>query len=95
MTSSDIQIYLREFARLLTREGRVFLTAFVESGVPDEEENPPGYGLDWHGSLHCVRFEKQYFENMVETAGLGVVDFRHGTETNGQSALLLALKTPS
>lgn len=95
MTSSDIQIYLREFARLLTGEGRVFLTAFVESGVPDEEENPPDYGLDWHGSLHCVRFDKKYFEKMVETAGLSVVEFRHGTETNGQSAFLLALKTPS
>ena len=71
------------------------LTAFVESGVPDEEENPPGYGLDWHGALHCVRFDREYFENMVETAGLDVVEFRHGTETNGQSALLLALKTPN
>jgi len=95
MTSSDIRIYLREFARLLVPGGRVFLTAFVEPDVPDEEENPPGYGLDWHGSLHCVRFDKEYFENMVEAAGLHVVEFRHGTETNGQSALLLALQTPS
>ncbi len=95
MTSSHIRIYLREFARLLAPEGRVFLTAFVEPGVPNEEENPPDYGLDWHGSLHCVRFDKEYFEDMVETAGLSVVDFRHGTETNGQSALLLALETPS
>ena len=95
MTSSDVQIYLREFARLLAPEGRVYLTAFVELGVPDEEENPPGYGLDWHGALHCVRFGREYFENMVQTAGLDVVEFRHGTETNGQSALLLALKTPS
>jgi SAM-dependent methyltransferase len=90
MTSEDVRAYLREFQRLLKPDGGVFLTAFVEEGVPDVDVNPQGYGpLKWTGALHCVRFSLDFFGQMVNEAGLAVQTCDHGVETDGQSALYL------
>lgn len=96
METEDVSAYLREFRRLLRPEGGVFLTAFVEEGVPMMELNPEGYGpLRWTGPLHCVRFSRQHFGAMVAEAGLAVTDFEHGVETDGQSAICLGLGSPA
>jgi SAM-dependent methyltransferase len=90
MCSDDVRAYLREFARLLRPGGGVFLTAFVEEGVPEEEVNPSDYGpLRWAGALHCVRFSLDFFTVMVEEAGLSMTRRDHGAETDGQSAIYL------
>ena len=58
--------------------------------MPEEEENPAGYGpIRWSGPLHCVRYERGFFEAMVRDAGLEVDRFEHGQETDGQSLLIL------
>ncbi|MDD4627888.1 MAG: class I SAM-dependent methyltransferase [Candidatus Peribacteraceae bacterium] len=89
MRSPDVRSYLREFARLLTPQGSVFLTAFTEEGVADEEENPQNYIMEWKGALHCVRFSDKFFRQMVEEAGLKIARTTHQSDTDGQSALLL------
>jgi hypothetical protein len=92
METPDIRAYLGEFQRLLSDEGRVFLTAFLEDGVPDMEINPPNYGTfpgEWDGALHCVRYRRAFFEQMVGEAGLSVERFDHGSDTDGQSAVVL------
>ena len=40
MLSDDVIFYLKEFNRILKPGGRVYMTAFVEENVPEEEENP-------------------------------------------------------
>lgn len=89
LTEEDVSEYLAEFARVLDSEGRVFLTAFTEENVPNYEENPADYKQEWKGALHCVRFEKKYFENLCRTHGLEIASCSYGTETDGQSAYVL------
>jgi cyclopropane fatty-acyl-phospholipid synthase-like methyltransferase len=90
LMGDDTSAYLGEVARLLRPGGRAFVTAFVEDDVPDQVENPVGYGpLEWRGPLHCVRFDRQFFEGMVRDAGLEVGSLEHGTEADGQSLYIL------
>jgi SAM-dependent methyltransferase len=86
MISADVSHYLTEFYRLLHPAGTAVFTAFVEPGVPDEEINPTSYGpIQWQSALHCVRFDQHYFTRMLMRAGLEIVHFGHGEETDGQS----------
>ena len=90
MNDVDTPAYLRLIAQALTPQGRAFVTCFVEDGVPDWEENPVGYGpLEWKGRLHCTRFDRAHFESHVHAAGLEIVNFVHGQETDGQSLYIL------
>jgi hypothetical protein len=90
MDASEVSHYLAEIRRLLKRDGFAWLTAFVEDGVPDVTENPHGYGaIPWAGALHCVRYDRRFFESMVRSAGLEVDQFEHGQETDGQSMYVL------
>ena len=91
MMPEDIKAYLKEFRRLLEPTGRIFLTAFVEEGVPQVTENPPDYRMHWSGPLHCVRYEKKFFESLTASAGFEVQLFEYGLETDGQSGLYLSL----
>jgi SAM-dependent methyltransferase len=92
METSDVVAYLREFRRLLAPNGTVFLTAFVEDDVEDMAINPTGYGTfpgEWEGALHCVRFDRAFFESLVDNAGLKISRFDHASDTDGQSAIFL------
>jgi SAM-dependent methyltransferase len=90
MDDAELGDYLREIRRLLRPEAFAWLTAFVEDGVPEVSENPEGYGpIAWEGALHCVRFERTFFESMARSAGLEVSHFEHGQETDGQSLYVL------
>jgi len=91
MHSDEIRPYLKEFRRLLTPTGKVFLTAFVEKNVADEKENPKGYKQQWKGALHCVRYSENFFRSFLAENGLRIHALHHGTETDGQSALYLSL----
>jgi SAM-dependent methyltransferase len=89
MLENDVRTYVREFRRVLAPGGKVFLTAFVEDDVPPVMENPPDYLRPWSGPLHCVRYERAFFEGLAADAGLHVERFVHGEETDGQSAVYL------
>jgi ubiquinone/menaquinone biosynthesis C-methylase UbiE len=90
MMPDDVSVYFAEFTRLLRPEGKTFLTAFLEEGVPDAMENPPDYRMKWNGPLHCVRYNMPFFTKLAGSAGLRVSEFEYGQETDGQSAVYLA-----
>lgn len=70
MLTDGVRAYLKAFQQVLRSNGRIYLTAFVEDGVPDVEENPQGYlGREWKGALHCVRYERQFFEKLLDESG--------------------------
>lgn len=92
LPAEHANIYLRELRRLLAPEGRVFLTAFLEEGVPAVSVNPEGYRREWSGPLHCVRYEQNFFEGMLAKHGLALSRFEYGRETDGQSALYVHTK---
>jgi SAM-dependent methyltransferase len=89
MRLTDIEAYLVELCRVLAPGGRIYLSLFVEYGVPPEEENPPGYHRDWSGPLHCVRIDRRVFEDRVHEAGLAVHYFRYRHTNDGQSTYVL------
>ncbi len=91
MMPEDLTAYLSEFRRLLAPTGSVFLTAFVEEGVPDAMENPPHYRMAWNGALHCVRYDKKFLEALLRYAGFDLREFEYGKETDGQSAVYLSV----
>ena len=41
------------------------------------------------GRLHCTRFSRRYFEDLVTAAGMAVDRFVYGHETDGQSHYVL------
>jgi SAM-dependent methyltransferase len=90
LTYGNIVKSLAEMRRVISPSGHVFLTAFVEDDVPNYAINPPFYQEQWAGALHCVRFNREFFESMLHEAGFGVARFVHGRETNGQSAFYLS-----
>lgn len=93
MDIGDIESYLKEFQRILADGGKIFLTAFVEDGVEDMVENPAGYTRDrWQGPLHCVRYDRNYFESCLERLGFEILNFSHATESHGQSSYYLGRK---
>lgn len=96
MLTDDVAGYAATIARILAPGGRAWLTAFVEEDVPDCVENPDDYGpLEWQGALHCVRFNRQFFEATLASAGLVVEEYVHGRETDGQSAYVLSSRISS
>ncbi|HKY37291.1 MAG TPA: class I SAM-dependent methyltransferase [Polyangiaceae bacterium] len=90
MTYGDVVHYLAALRRAIAPTGRMFLTAFVEDEVPNFSINPAHYREEWDGALHCVRFERTFFEDMLREAGFRLIELVHGRETNGQSALYVA-----
>jgi cyclopropane fatty-acyl-phospholipid synthase-like methyltransferase len=90
MNDDDTAAYLKLIGEALSDKGKAFVTCFVEEGVPDWEENPEGYGpLEWKGRLHCTRFARRHFEDLVSRAGMAVDRFVYGQETDGQSLYIL------
>jgi len=93
MVTEDIRIYLKAFRKILTDKGKIFLTAFVENEVPEESINPENYKVDkWKGPLHCVRFNKEYFEAILMENGFKINQFDYAKEKHGQSGYYLSFK---
>ena len=92
MTTEDIRVYLKEFQRLLSPMGKIFLTAFIEDGVPDMTINPQNYKANWEGTLHCVRYNKDFLESLLAENGFDVDHLDYEGETDEQSALFISLK---
>ena len=47
--------------------------------------NPPGYRPNFRGPLHRVRYNKAFFEAMLQEEGFAVKRFEYATELDGQS----------
>lgn len=91
MLDADVSVYLADFARILKPDGILFFTAFIEDGVPDVSENPPGYRMHWDKPLHCVRYNRSFFDSLLANHGFRIRQFEYGQETDGQSALYCSL----
>lgn len=90
MLAADVAGYSATIAKILAPQGRALVTVFVEDGVPDWTENPTDYRkLEWKGALHCVRYDRRFFEATLYDAGLAVDEFVYGRETDGQSMYVL------
>lgn len=90
MLDDETADYFPIISEILAPGGRAVVTAFVEDAVPACVENPPDYGpLMWNGRLHCVRYERSYFEGLFAKAGLAIESFEYGNETDGQSLYVL------
>lgn len=92
MRLKDIGFYLGELKRVLKPGGKIFLTAFVEYGVPKETENPKNYYREWQGKLHCVRLNRPHFEALIDKSGLRVDYFLYRQTNDGQSSYVLSSK---
>jgi SAM-dependent methyltransferase len=78
MRWKDARNYISEIGRLTRDGGRVFLTAFVEEGVPEETINPVDY-VEYPCTvpLHVVRYQKDALFAAFEDHGLSVEEFSH------------------
>lgn len=90
MLPDDVLFYLEQLNRALKPDGLLYLTAFLEDGVPEVEENPAGYlRQESAGALHRVRYKREFFTAIVEGAGLRVIDLLHrGILRTDQSVLV-------
>jgi len=96
METNDVVNYLNEFNRLLSPKGCVSLTAYVEDNVPDIEVNPDGYIHEWSGPLHCVRYDREFVNQLVDGSGLCIDRFDHAAPNHdGQSEIILRRKVSS
>jgi SAM-dependent methyltransferase len=90
LIENEARIYTREFRRLLSPGGKVFLTAFVEEGVPPVTVNPENYVIaKCEGPCHLVRYEKGRLFSIFESCAFEVERFDHGTEWGLQSGIYL------
>lgn len=88
MEPDFLPAYVREIDRVLQPGGRLFLTANVETDVPDVSINPPNYvSFRYSGPLHIVRYEKSYLTRMFTARGLALTDYAHHASGNCQSDL--------
>ena len=92
MSQEEVRFYLKEFQRMLSPNGMVFLTAFIEEDVPDMSVNPEGYRMRWNQELHCVRYDRTFFTTLLAESGFCIVRFEYEQATDGQSALYLSPK---
>lgn len=100
MLTDGVRAYLKEFQRLLRPGGRIYLTAFLEENVPEVEENPEGYlGREWTGSLHCVRYNREFFERLLNENGFRMDgfdtiqgEFRSNILEQGQRGIYISKK---
>jgi hypothetical protein len=68
--------------------------AFIEEGIEDEALNPPDYSpMIWSGDLHWLRFSLSSFETAVRPAGLELLHFEYGLETDRQARVVLGPAT--
>lgn len=89
MPETDVEVYCREFRRLIRPGGTVFLTGFIEEGVPPVTVNPEDYHIRSTGPMNVVRYEREFFLSLLCKPGFEVADFSYGTELGGQSAVRL------
>ncbi len=89
MVPQDVESFIREIGRILRPQGRCFLTAFAEDGVPDVTINPPNYvPYACSEPLTCVRYSKQWLFSTFEKHGLQVAEFLyHGSMFPKQSEI--------
>ena len=92
--SSDVSHYLSQVYQALKIGGIVYLTAFLETKVPEEEENPKDYlNKPTSVPLHRVRYEEGFFLGLIERAGFQLVNYQHHGIERTQQSVVIAQKS--
>lgn len=95
MVPEDLRIYSNEIARILRQGGMLFVTGWVEQGVPPVSFNPPGYApFQYSGPLHVVRYEQQFLFSIFNAAGLKIVEFVHQDASLEKHSEIYLVKGP-
>lgn len=81
--------YLKDFLRILSRDGGIFFTTFVEDAVPDVTVNPDRYRIKCSGPYHVVRWRKDYLFSIIREYGYHITGYNYASEIDGQSAIYL------
>jgi len=93
MDESEMMIYLKEFLRILTPDGKVFFTAFIEKGVQSVSYNPEGYVFaECEGPLMLVRYERDYLSALLRRLGYTILNISEpgeGIITSAQRSIYL------
>lgn len=90
MLTDDINFYLKEFKRVLSTNGAIYLTAFTEYNVENVIENPKNYIAESKGALHRIRYNVNYLKTLIENQNLMIVHFLHQhIERTKQSVYIL------
>jgi SAM-dependent methyltransferase len=88
MEPEHLAPYAQEISRILRLGGKLFLTANVEANVPKVSVNPEKYvPFVCSGPLHIVRYERQYFLDVFQGAGLKLTQFAYHAAGNCQSEM--------
>jgi SAM-dependent methyltransferase len=97
MLTDDVKIYLKELHRILHPDGKAFMTANLEDGVPDVEENPIGYRgkTQYRNPLATVRYNREFFENLLEESGFHLESYDHPELRQAQRCLTVSKKKAS
>lgn len=96
MRSNDVASYLQDLGRVLRPGGRAFFTVYAEDAGEAEAENPAGYLDDLGastGALHRVRFDRAFFDSMIDAAGLQVMQFHYRSEAVTKQSAYLVTKS--
>jgi len=90
MTLEDMRKYLKEFKRMIKKNGNIFFTAFSEKNVPNYSVNPSGYLFkEFSGPLHVVRYDIDFLSNELNKVGFKIVKVFQSSETDRQSGFFL------
>ena len=95
MLAADTTAYMQELRRLLARNGSIFLTSYVEPGVPDVCVNPAGYRQQSSKPLHRVRLSRDFFEGLAADNGLAIHRLDEHGELDGQTGIFLKHARPT
>jgi len=73
-----MKIYVAEISRIAKKGALVFVTAFVEEGVPPVSLNPVNYvNYPCVGPLHVVRYDRLFLLDVFAAHGLSVDEVVH------------------
>lgn len=88
MEPEHLAVYASEIHRILRPGGKAFFTANLEQDVPAVSINPANYvSFEYHGPLNIVRYEEQYFLEVLERAGLVLEQMDYHASAHCQSDL--------
>jgi SAM-dependent methyltransferase len=78
MEPQHVEIYTSELSRIARKDGKIFLTAFVEEEVPNVSVNPAGYvPFGCTAPLSVVRYNKQWLFSLFSRHRMIVDEFRY------------------
>jgi SAM-dependent methyltransferase len=87
----DVRYYLDLLVRTLKPDGVCFLTMFTADDVDSVSVNPERFGsLKWAGPLHCVLYNRGYWEQMISHVGLKVSRQIDNVNLDGQTGYFLS-----